>query len=71
MATRPGGSLGRAVGAGWGSEDVYFEETDTRFAIGWKGKYRIDGDAFVYIDQNSGRVVAILGYPVHRIAEWG
>jgi hypothetical protein len=25
----------------------------------------------VYIDQNSGRVVAILGYPVHRIAEWG
>ena len=52
-------------------EDVYFEETDTRFAIAWKAKYRIDGDAFVYIDQNSGRVVAILGYPVHRIAEWG
>ena len=52
-------------------EEVYFEETDTRFAIGWKGKYRIDGDAFVYIDNDSGRVVAILGYPVRRIAEWG
>jgi hypothetical protein len=52
-------------------EDVYFEETDTRFAIGWKGKYRIDGDAFVYIDKDSGRVVTILGYPNHRIAEWG
>jgi hypothetical protein len=52
-------------------EDVYFEETDTRFAIGWKGKYRIDGDAFVYIDKDSGRVVTILGYPVRRIAEWG
>jgi hypothetical protein len=23
-------------------EDVYFEETDTRFAIGWKGEYRIE-----------------------------
>lgn len=52
-------------------EDVNFEETDTRFAIGWKGKYRIDGDAFVYSDQDSGRIVTILGYPVRRIAEWG
>ena len=52
-------------------KEVYFEETDTRFAIGWKGKYRIDGDAFVFIDNDSGRVVAILGYPVRRIAEWG
>ena len=52
-------------------EDVYFEETDTRFAIGWKGEYRIDGNAFVYIDNDSGRVVAILGYPIRRIAEWG
>jgi hypothetical protein len=52
-------------------EEVYFEETDTRFAIGWKGKYRIDGDAFVYIDEESGRIVTILGYPVRRIAEWG
>jgi hypothetical protein len=52
-------------------EDVYFEETDTRFAIGWKGEYRIDRSAFVYIDHDSGRIVTILGYPVRRIAEWG
>ena len=52
-------------------EEIHFEETDTRFAIGWKGKYRIDGDAFVYIDKDSGRVVPILGYPIRRIAEWG
>jgi hypothetical protein len=52
-------------------DDVYFEETDTQFAIGWNGKYRIDGDAFVYIDKESGRVITILGYPVHRIAELG
>ena len=52
-------------------EEVYFEETDTRFAIGWKGKYRINGDAFIYIDRDSGRIVTILGYPIHRIVEWG
>ena len=52
-------------------EEIHFEETDTRFAVDWKGKYRIDGDAFVYIDKDSGRVVTILGYPVRRIARWG
>jgi hypothetical protein len=52
-------------------EDVYFEEMDTRFAIGWRGEYRIDGDAFVFIDRDSGRILTILGYPTNRIAEWG
>jgi hypothetical protein len=52
-------------------EDIHFEEAETRFAIGWKGKYRIDGDAFVYSDKDSGRVVSVLGYPTRRIAEWG
>ena len=52
-------------------EEIYFEETDTSFAIGWKGDYRIDGDAFVYIDRDSRRIVTILGYPTSRIAEWG
>ena len=51
-------------------EDVQVEETETRFAIGWKGAYRIDGDAFVYIDRDSGRTVTVLGYPTRRIAEW-
>lgn len=52
-------------------EEIYFEETETSFAIAWKGNYRIDGDAFVYIDRDSGRIVTILGYPTRRIAEWG
>ena len=52
-------------------EAVHLEETNTRFAIGWKGEYRIDGNAFVYIDRDSGRIVTILGYPIRRIAEWG
>jgi hypothetical protein len=29
----------------------------------------IDGNAFVYTDNDSGRVVAILGCPVRQIAE--
>ena len=52
-------------------ENINFEETETRFAIRWKGEYRIDGDAFVYIDQESGRAVRVLGYPIGRIAELG
>jgi len=44
-------------------DNVHFEETDTQFAIGWKGEYRIDGNAFVYIDRDTGRIVTILGYP--------
>ena len=39
------------------------------FAIGWKGKYKIDGDAFVYIDSDTARVTTILGYPTRRLAQ--
>jgi hypothetical protein len=52
-------------------EEIYFEETDISFAIGWKGNYRIDGNAFVYIDKESGRIITILGYPTRRLADWG
>jgi hypothetical protein len=52
-------------------EPIYFEETPTTFAIGWKGGYRIEGDAFVYIDKDSGRIVTILGYPTRRLAQFG
>ena len=52
-------------------EPIYFEETDTNFAIGWKGNYSIEGDAFTYIDRESGRIVTILGYPTRRLARLG
>jgi hypothetical protein len=52
-------------------EPIYFEETDTNFAIGWKGNYRIASDAFIYIDRDSGRIVTILGYPTRRLAQLG
>src|SRR6266542_2482797 len=48
-------------------EPIHIEETDTTFAIGWKGHYRIDGPVFVYLDQDSGRVTTTLGYPTHKL----
>jgi hypothetical protein len=51
------------------SEPIHIEETDTTFAIGWKGRYRIDGPAFVYSDQESGRVATIFGYPTAELSQ--
>jgi len=52
-------------------EPIHIEETDTTFAIGWKGHYRIEGPAFVYLDRDSGRVTTILGYPTHKLNQIG
>ena len=52
-------------------EPFHLEETDTGFAIEWKGHYRIEGSAFVYADRDTGRVTAILGYPTQKIAQAG
>ena len=49
------------------SEPIHIQETDTTFAIGWKGRYRIEGSTFVYSDHDSGRVTTILGYPVEKL----
>jgi hypothetical protein len=48
---------------------IHIEETDTNVSIGWTGLYRIDGAAFVYTDNESRRVRAILGYPTQRISQ--
>ncbi len=48
---------------------VYIEENDKNFTVGWTGTYRIDGQAFVFSERNSGRVRAILGYPTRQIVE--
>ena len=50
---------------------IHIEDTDTSFAIGWKGQYRIEGPTFVYVDGQSGRVTAIFGYPTHKLAQLG
>jgi len=52
-------------------EAIHLEETDTSFAIEWKGRYSIQGPAFVYADRDTGRVTTILGYPTQKIAQAG
>jgi len=52
-------------------EHVQFEETDSNFAIDWKGNYRIEHDAFVFVDRETARITTILGYPTRRIAQLG
>jgi hypothetical protein len=51
-------------------EPIDFEETDTHYAIGWKGNYRIEGRAFVYIDRKSGRIITSLAIPLPKLHNW-
>jgi hypothetical protein len=51
------------------SEPIHIEETDTTFAIGWKGRYRSEGPAFVYSDEDTGQVATILGYPTDKLIQ--
>jgi hypothetical protein len=67
----PTDSLAARVARDGDPEDIHFEETDTTFAIGWKGNYQIDGDTFVFIDRDTARVTTILGYPTRRLAQLG
>jgi hypothetical protein len=49
------------------SEAIHIEESDTTFAIAWKGRYRIEGPAFIYSDRDTGRTTTILGYPTDKL----
>ena len=48
-------------------EPIHIEENDTTFAIGWKGRYRIEGPAFIYVDHDTAQLSTILGYPTHQL----
>jgi hypothetical protein len=67
----PADHLAARIARDGAAEPIHFEETDTSFAIEWKGNYRIDGDVFVYIDRNSARIVNVLGYPTAQVAKLG
>jgi hypothetical protein len=67
----PADSLAARVARDGDPEDVHFEETDSSFAIGWKGNYRIHGDAFVFVDRETASITTILGYPTRRLARLG
>jgi hypothetical protein len=49
------------------TEPIRILETDATFAIDWNGRYRIEGSAFVYTDQGTGRVTTVLGYPIDKL----
>ena len=53
------------------AEPIRIDETDTTFAIGWNGHYRIEGPAFIYVDRDTGRTSTILGYPTHQLTHIG
>ena len=50
-------------------EPVHIEDTETTFAIGWTGHYRIAGTTFIYMDGDTGKVSTIFGYPTDKLAE--
>jgi hypothetical protein len=52
-------------------ELIHIEETDANFSIGWKGRYRIEGAAFVYVDRKTGGTRTILGYPTRQLEHPG
>ena len=42
-------------------------KTDANFTIEWTGHYRIEGDAFIYVDRKTGGTKTILGYPTQKL----
>ena len=52
-------------------QTIHIEETDSSFAIDWKGHYRIEGAAFVFVDRYTRATRAILGYPTQQLQNLG
>jgi hypothetical protein len=48
-------------------EPFQIEETDANFTIDWKGHYRIERAAFVFVDRKTRSTRAILGYPTPKL----
>jgi hypothetical protein len=48
-------------------EPIHIEETDANFTIEWKGRYRIEGAAFIFVDRNTRGARTILGYPIQKL----
>ncbi len=46
---------------------IHIEESDTNYAIGWQGQFRIDSDTFIYEDNESRSQRSILGYPTRLL----
>src|SRR5215813_8869996 len=49
-------------------EPIHIEETEANFSIEWKGHYRIEGAAFIFVDGKTRGTRAILGYATQKLA---
>ena len=49
------------------AEPIHLEETDANFTIEWKGHYRIEGAAFIFVDRKTQATRTIVGYPTHKL----
>ena len=63
----PADQLAARLAAGGDPLPVHIEETETSYAIGWQGRYRIEGQMFIFEDTGLHRLAAIQGYPVQRL----
>ena len=63
----PADQLAARLAAGGDPLPVHIEETETSYAIGWQGRYRIEGQMFIFEDTDLHRLAAIQGYPVQRL----
>src|SRR5215472_17545020 len=50
-------------------EPFHIKETDTSFTIDWKGHYRIEGEAFIFVDRKTRGTRTILGYPTQKLEQ--
>ena len=48
-------------------EPIHIEETNANFTIEWKGHYRIEGAAFIFVDRKTQATRTILGYPTQKL----
>jgi len=51
-------------------EPIDFQETDTNFAIDWKGNHHIEGRAFVYADREAAGSSLSLAAPPPKLLSW-
>ena len=63
----PADALACRLAVGGDPLEIFFEETETGYAIGWLGHYRIEGELFTYEDRASHRRIAIGGYPAQLL----
>src|SRR6201998_2652438 len=48
-------------------EPILIEETAANFTIEWKGRYRIEGASFIFVDRKTRGTRTILGYPTSQL----